>query len=86
MKTRLNFILITVFFTLGIPDYAWAQQKAEPQIQMVEFHMALLKRGPQWIATHTPARKKLHDTDPAVQAGRLVIDMHPWLVPEGILP
>lgn len=30
--------------------------------------------------------KKLADTDPSVQAGRLAIDMHPWLVPEGILP
>ena len=30
--------------------------------------------------------KALAETDPAVQAGRLVIDMHPWLVPEGILP
>lgn len=25
-------------------------------------------------------------TDPAVQAGRLVIDLHPWQVPAGILP
>lgn len=25
-------------------------------------------------------------TDPAVQAGRLVLDLHPWVVPEGILP
>lgn len=30
--------------------------------------------------------KKLAETDPAVQAGRLAIDMHPWLVPEGVLP
>ena len=30
--------------------------------------------------------KELASTDPAVQAGRLSIDMHPWLVPEGILP
>jgi uncharacterized protein YciI len=30
--------------------------------------------------------KELAETDPAVQAGRLVIDMHPWSVPEGILP
>ena len=28
----------------------------------------------------------LTETDPAVQAGRLAIDLHPWLVPEGILP
>lgn len=30
--------------------------------------------------------KELAATDPAVQAGRLSIEMHPWLVPEGILP
>ena len=30
--------------------------------------------------------RALAETDPAVQAGRLVIEMHPWLVPEGILP
>jgi uncharacterized protein YciI len=30
--------------------------------------------------------KALAETDPAVKAGRLAIDMHPWLVPEGVLP
>ncbi len=30
--------------------------------------------------------RELAATDPAVIAGRLRIDMHPWLVPEGILP
>jgi uncharacterized protein len=30
--------------------------------------------------------KSLAETDPAVQAGRLALDVHPWLVPEGILP
>jgi len=28
----------------------------------------------------------LADTDPAVKAGRLVIELHPWQVPEGVLP
>jgi uncharacterized protein YciI len=30
--------------------------------------------------------KALAETDPAVQAGRLALDIHPWSVPEGILP
>jgi len=30
--------------------------------------------------------RALTETDPAVQAGRLAIELHPWLVPEGILP
>ena len=28
----------------------------------------------------------LSDTDPAVKAGRLVLELHPWQVPEGLLP
>jgi uncharacterized protein YciI len=30
--------------------------------------------------------KALAETDPAVRAGRLALDIHPWQVPEGILP
>jgi len=30
--------------------------------------------------------RQLAETDPAVQAGRLALDIHPWVVPEGILP
>jgi uncharacterized protein YciI len=30
--------------------------------------------------------KALADTDPAVQAGRLALEIHPWMVSEGILP
>jgi len=30
--------------------------------------------------------RSLAATDPSVQAGRLAIQIHPWLVPEGILP
>jgi uncharacterized protein YciI len=30
--------------------------------------------------------RQLAETDPAVQAGRLEIEMHPWMVPEGVLP
>jgi uncharacterized protein YciI len=37
------------------------------------------------VASIAEARA-LTETDPAVQAGRLAIDIHPWLVPEGVLP
>jgi len=30
--------------------------------------------------------RALTETDPMVQAGRLAVDLHPWLVPEGVLP
>ena len=30
--------------------------------------------------------KMLTSTDPAVQAGRLAMDIHQWMVPEGVLP
>jgi uncharacterized protein YciI len=30
--------------------------------------------------------KTLTETDPAVKGGRLALEIHPWLVPEGVLP
>jgi len=30
--------------------------------------------------------RALSETDPAVKAGRLALELHPWLVPEGVLP
>ena len=30
--------------------------------------------------------RELAATDPAVQAGRLKVEIHPWVIPEGILP
>ncbi len=124
MKT--NSILLSAAFCLVIATVVstTAQQKSEPQFKLVEFHMALLKKGPGWTATKTDATVELHqkhiayvtsllasgkaiiagpltddgeirglyilraqsaqeakawaNADPAVASGHLVVEMHPW--------
>lgn len=38
---------------------ALAQQAAEPQHKLVEFHMALFKRGPQWVSGDNPQTNEI---------------------------
>lgn len=116
-------ILITLLFSLvALPTFILAQEKKEPENKMVEFHMALLKRGPKWSPKGmSPEVQKGHmthvlslldsgkaviagpmgdegelvgiyilraksaeeakawaDSDPAVMAGDLTPEMHPW--------
>jgi uncharacterized protein YciI len=40
----------------------------------------LLKAGSLEDARH------MAQMDPSVRAGRLLVDIHPWMVPEGVLP
>ena len=107
-------------------------KKPSSPIKLTTSYLALLTRGPKWTPEKTPATEELQkahlanivrladmkklvvagpfgdngtlrgifvfkvasldearaltETDPAVQAGRLAIDLHPWMVPEGILP
>ena len=51
--TLVSFLLIA---TVGM---GFAQEKSQPAFKMVEFHMALLKRGPQWTAEETAQRKEI---------------------------
>ncbi|MDD5370417.1 MAG: YciI family protein [Anaerolineaceae bacterium] len=30
--------------------------------------------------------RQIAQMDPSVRAGRLLVDIHPWMVPEGVLP
>jgi len=102
MKILMVFILVSVSF-LGTDICASAQQRPEdqskpaPQFKLVEFHVALLKRGPNWSPAPTQYSQQLHqqhiayvqsllESGKAIIAGPFEIDMHPWLVPEGILP
>jgi uncharacterized protein YciI len=107
-------------------------KKPSMPIKMTTAYLGFLTRGPKWTPEKTPATeelqkahmaninrlaetkklvvagpfgnngtlrgifvfrvnsleeaKQLAETDPSVQAGRLAIEMRPWLVPEGVLP
>ncbi|HKO96909.1 MAG TPA: YciI family protein [Pyrinomonadaceae bacterium] len=115
-------VLTTLVSLVALPLLVQAQEKKEPQNKMVEFHMALLKRGPKWSAKGmSPEVQKAHmvhvlslldsgkaviagpmgdegdlvgiyilraksaeeakgwaDSDPAVTSGDLIPEMHPW--------
>jgi len=55
----MKLILIISLLLIGNPTSLFAQEKTAPAFKMVEFHMALLKRGPQWTAQETPQRKEI---------------------------
>jgi len=122
MKPRILAIMFVC--ALLVAPLMSARQKEEPKLKLVQFQMALLKKGPKWAATTEPERNKilkLHlanvlslldsgkaiiagpfgdntdiagifilrapsadeaktwvDADPAVKAGLLVPEMHPW--------
>jgi uncharacterized protein len=106
-KATLPLKLTTVYLGLLSRGKKWTPEQTPETKQLQEAHLANINRlaalkklvvaGPFGddgnlrgifvfqVATMEEARS-LAETDPAVQAGRLEIDMHPWLVPEGILP
>ena len=106
-RATLPLKLTTAYLCLLNRGQKWTPEHTPATQQLQEAHLANIKRlatlkklvvaGPFGddgnlrgifvfrVATLEEARS-LAETDPAVQAGRLAIDMHPWLVPEGILP
>jgi uncharacterized protein YciI len=125
IKSIENVILtVAIAFPLIAAPLTLAQEKKEPQSKLVQFQMALLKKGPKWTGTQTPETQHiLHqhlvnvlalldsgkavvagpfgddtdlagifilrassaeeaktwvDNDPAVKAGLFVAEMHPW--------
>lgn len=74
----MKLILLICLLLVVISGPTAAQQKAQPASKMVEFHLALLKRGPQWIASETPQKKELHQQHFAyfsslIETGKAVI-------------
>lgn len=124
MKTTFLSLLAACCLVIATVVSTTAEQNSEPQFKLVEFHMALLKKGPGWTAANTDATAELHqkhiayvtsllesgkatiagpltddgeirglyilraqsadeakawaNADPAVATGRLVVEMHPW--------
>lgn len=121
-KRPIQLLVFACFLIVG--SLTFAQEKKEPESKLVQFHMALLKKGPNWNSAQTPeTRKILHqhlinvlalldsgkavaagpmaddadlagifilrassaeeakawvDADAAVKAGLFVAEMHPW--------
>jgi uncharacterized protein YciI len=79
------FIQVSSLLLVAFVGLAAGQEKAQAEFKMVEFHMALLKRGPNWNAEKTPQKEEvvnhhrayvvsLLDSDKAVIAGPLTDD------------
>lgn len=55
----MKILLIISLFLVQTSAPLFAQEKPAPAFKMVEFHMALLKRGPQWTDKKTPERAEI---------------------------
>jgi uncharacterized protein YciI len=106
-KTTTPDKLTTVYLAFLVRGDKWTPEKTPASEALQKAHLANIKKladmkklvvaGPFGddgtlrgifvfkVASLEEARS-LADTDPAVQAGRLALVIHPWLVPEGILP
>lgn len=76
IATMILQLLLVAIAVAAIPVVA--RQKAEPQHKMVEFHMALLKRGPEWTGTKTGKTESLESEQKAyasslIESGKAVI-------------
>jgi uncharacterized protein YciI len=130
MKIKRISSTLLLFALVGLGTTTLAQEKTE--LKLVEFHMALLKLGPNWKGVDSPQQTKIHseqkayfeelvksgkavlggpfeddgdikglyvfraknadearawvEDDPAVKAGHLTVEMHPWWSAEVMKP
>lgn len=76
MKKLIAVTALLLAFVL--PGLVHAQDKKEPAHKLIEFHMALLKRGPKWTGSYNANTKRLEAkqrtyVDSLVESGRAVI-------------
>ena len=76
MKILKGVVLLLVVAIVTLSAYAQAEKKAEPAHKLIEFHMALLKRGPNWASAsdeitkqHATYARSLIESGQAVIAG-----------------
>lgn len=61
MRALIKGILLLVVMSPAVLSQEKKETKAEPEHKLVQFHMALLKRGPKWSATENADTKRLQD-------------------------
>ncbi len=59
-KMNLSKVIVTFLVFVVAGTLVAAQEKAEPEFKLIEFHMALLKLGPKASETDTDEGKKVH--------------------------
>ena len=68
-------MLVIAVSALVYPVFAQTEQKTTPESKLIEFHMALLKRGPKWTANNSGPVFEQHVTyvTSMLESGRAVI-------------
>ena len=61
MRALIIGILLLVVMSPAVLSQEKKETKTEPEHKLIEFHMALLKRGPKWSATENADSKRLQD-------------------------
>ena len=61
MRALISGILLLVVMPATVFSQEKKETKTEPENKLVQFHMALLKRGPKWSAAESADTKRLQD-------------------------
>ena len=64
-------LILSLLLSLNLFTFAVPRQKTDPQFKLVQFHMAILKKGPKWSATHTKETEQMHQAHMARVAALL---------------
>ena len=54
-------LILTLSISLLAATPTALQHKSEPQFKLVQFYMALIKKGPKWTAEKTKETEQLHE-------------------------